>query len=189
MYQGNNPSALRSREEIVNSFMTLLQHSSIDRITIKQIMDTAGLSRQTFYQIFSSKEEILEYYLDSVFGKFTAHYRINTVHNLCDAARLFFGFFEEYKNSLGVIIRSGNNNVLQSKCREYLQREKFVHYALRETRTEQEQEYAAAFVICGMVAMLEQWIREGAESRLSAQDLALLVCRITGSSKKGDKEN
>mgnify|MGYP000072671706 CR=1 FL=1 len=52
MYQGNNPSALRSREEIVNAFMTLLQHSSIDRITIKQIMDTAGLSRQTFYQIF-----------------------------------------------------------------------------------------------------------------------------------------
>ena len=86
MYQGNNPSALRSREEIVNAFMTLLQHSSIDRITIKQIMDTAGLSRQTFYQIFSSKEEILEYYLDSVFGKFTAHYRINTVHNLCDSA-------------------------------------------------------------------------------------------------------
>lgn len=98
-------------------------------------------------------------------------------------------FFEEYKNSLGLIIRSGNNSVLQSKCREYLQREKFVHYALRETRTEQEQEYAAAFVICGMVAMLEQWIREGAGSRLSAQDLALLVCRITGSSKKGDKEN
>ena len=108
MYQGNNPSALRSREEIVNAFMTLLQHSSIDRITIKQIMDTAGLSRQTFYQIFSSKEEILEYYLDTVFGKFTAHCRINTVHNLCDAARLFFGFFEEYKDSLGLIIRSGN---------------------------------------------------------------------------------
>ena len=67
MYQGNNPSALRSREEIVNAFMTLRGILPLTGSPLNKDHGSAGLSRQTFYQIFSSKEEILEYYLDSVF--------------------------------------------------------------------------------------------------------------------------
>ena len=67
MYQGTNPSAIRSREEIIRAFFSLLQNNSLEEISIKQIMGATDLSRQTFYQIFNSKDEILEYYLDTVF--------------------------------------------------------------------------------------------------------------------------
>lgn len=45
MYQGSNPSAIRSRNEIVNAFLTLLATHDLDDISIKQIMDATDLSR------------------------------------------------------------------------------------------------------------------------------------------------
>ncbi|MFC2662641.1 MAG: hypothetical protein ACFNYI_05760, partial [Eubacterium sp.] len=47
-------------------------------------------------------------------------------------------------------------------------------------RTPQEQSYATTFAISGIVAVLEQWIREPDDST-TAEDHADLVCRITGS--------
>ncbi len=69
------------------------------------------------------------------------------------------------------------SNTIPRKSREYL--EHYVHYTLSCVRTPQEQSYATTFAISGMVAMLEQWIREQ-DSGMTAQELARLVCRITG---------
>ncbi|MDO5423674.1 MAG: TetR/AcrR family transcriptional regulator [Eubacteriales bacterium] len=99
MYTGTNPSALRSRKEIVQAFLSLLSDYSFEEITIKQIMDATGLSRQTFYQIFSDKEEILEYYLDTIFEEFITHTEQHEVRNLCDAAKLFLYFFKNISKS------------------------------------------------------------------------------------------
>ena len=67
MYTGTNPAALRSRDEIVQAFLTLLENTSLENMAVKQLMEATDLSRQTFYQIFNSKEEILEYYFDTIF--------------------------------------------------------------------------------------------------------------------------
>ena len=61
MYTGSNPAALRSREYIVQTFLKLSEKTPISELSIKQLMDESGLSRQTFYQIFEPKEEVLEY--------------------------------------------------------------------------------------------------------------------------------
>ena len=70
MYTGTNPAALRSRDEIVQAFLTLLENTSLENMAVKQLMEATDLSRQTFYQIFNSKEEILEYYFDTIFSHF-----------------------------------------------------------------------------------------------------------------------
>ncbi|TCL63334.1 TetR family transcriptional regulator [Hydrogenispora ethanolica] len=181
MYIGNNPSALRSREEIVQAFLRLLEHTSLEKISIKQIMDATDLSRQTFYQIFDSKEEILEYYLDDVFGRFITGAKQYTITNLCDAAKLFFSFFDQYKATLQLFIQNGKSCVVQRKCREFLQKDRYIHYELQGVSNEQEKAFAATFVISGMVGMLEQWIREDQSPVMDADDLALLVCHITNS--------
>lgn len=84
---------------------------------------------------------------------------------------------------MALFIKSGMSCVVQRKCREYLQAENYVRYELSDIRTSQEKSYAATFAISGMVAMLEQWIREP-DSGMTAQELALLVCRITGADEK-----
>lgn len=178
MYQGNNPSALRSRQEITDAFLLLLQETPLEKLSIKQIMDATLLSRQTFYQIFDSKDEIIESYLDSIFSEFMAHAKTKEIMNLCAAAKVFFGFFAKYKKQLSLIVCNGKSCVVQRKCREYLCKGHYVHYNLNGVKTGLEQDYASTFVISGIVAMLEQWLRS--EANISADALADLVCRITG---------
>lgn len=97
MYTGNNPAALRSREYIVQTFLKLAETTSVSEMSIKQIMDGSGLSRQTFYQIFETKEEILEYCVDRLFGDFMESIENCAVSDLCNTAKVFFAFFDRQK--------------------------------------------------------------------------------------------
>lgn len=180
MYRGNNPAAIRSKNEILQGFFSLLEKKPLDEISVKQLMLETQLTRQTFYQIFASKEEILEYYLETVFEKFISHASTCEIHNLCDAAKVFFHFFGEYRDKLMLIIRNGKSCVIQRKCREFLQNSNFIRYELKCVDGELEQQLATTFIVSGIVAMLEQWIREEEMRKLEKDALARLVCRITG---------
>lgn len=122
----------------------------------------------------------IEYYLETVFEKFISHASTCEIHNLCDAAKVFFHFFGEYRDKLMLIIRNGKSCVIQRKCREFLQNRSFIRYELKCVDGELEQQLATTFIVCGIVAMLEQWIREEEMQKLEKDALARLVCRITG---------
>ncbi len=185
MYTGNNPAALRSREEIVEAFLSLLQTIPFEEISIKQIMLETRLTRQTFYQIFNDKEEILEYYLDTIFKKFIRDAKSHEIHNLCDAARVFFCYFSEYKDIFALIIQNGKSCVIQRRCREFLLKSQYIYYDMDCLQTEDERQLATTFVISGIVAMLEQWVRDEKLQVFTYAEMAKLVCRITGGQEKG----
>lgn len=63
MYQGNNPTALQSQHWIADSLLMLMQEKPYAQITIQNICKRADLSRQTFYNMFDSKEEVLRFCL------------------------------------------------------------------------------------------------------------------------------
>lgn len=63
MYQGNNPTALQSQRWIAESLIALMQEKPYAQITIQNICKRADLSRQTFYNTFSSREEVLRFCL------------------------------------------------------------------------------------------------------------------------------
>ena len=71
MYSGNNPSALRSMEWLRQALLQLLDEKKYSQLTIKEICRRADLSRQTFYQIFDSKDEIMQYHFSILFQEFT----------------------------------------------------------------------------------------------------------------------
>lgn len=61
MYQGRNPIAKRSQNWLAEAFLQLLKIKPYAQINIKDICIRANLSRQTFYQLFSGKEEVARY--------------------------------------------------------------------------------------------------------------------------------
>ncbi|MBS0937583.1 TetR/AcrR family transcriptional regulator [Lactiplantibacillus plantarum] len=67
MYSGDNPSALRSREQIVNAMLVLLNKIPYNQINISTLAKQAKISRQTFYKIFDSQEQVLQFKLDSIY--------------------------------------------------------------------------------------------------------------------------
>lgn len=63
MYHGTNPTALQSQQWLAESLTALMQEKPYSQITIQNICRQADLSRQTFYNFFDSKEEVLRFCL------------------------------------------------------------------------------------------------------------------------------
>ncbi len=70
MYQGSNKTALCSQKNIAGSFIELLREKEYSKISISEICQKAGVSRQTFYTLFESKENIVSFVL-------TKHHEFN----------------------------------------------------------------------------------------------------------------
>lgn len=63
MYQGTNKTALSSQNQIAAAFLRLLENCPYSSISISAICKEANVSRQTFYTLFESKENIVTYML------------------------------------------------------------------------------------------------------------------------------
>ncbi len=70
MYTGTNKTALASQKQIADSFVTLLKETPYNSISVSLICKVANVSRQTFYSLFESKENIILYELSE---KYTYH--------------------------------------------------------------------------------------------------------------------
>ena len=72
MKKSQNPSAVRSRQEISNALLKLMQKYPYAEISVKQIIMETSLARKTFYLNFCSKDDVQESILDELIGEYTA---------------------------------------------------------------------------------------------------------------------
>ncbi len=63
MYRGCNKTALSSQNTIAEGFYRLLREKEYSKISVSEICKNSGVSRQTFYSLFSSKENIVAFLL------------------------------------------------------------------------------------------------------------------------------
>ena len=68
MYRGNNKVAMASQQRIRKALLALLEREDFDSISTSALCREAAVSRQTFYNLYSSKEDVvvdlLGYYRD-----------------------------------------------------------------------------------------------------------------------------
>lgn len=63
MYQGSNKSALLSQKLISDAMLRLLEEKSFNDISVSDLCREAQVSRQTFYSMFGTKENVVLYEL------------------------------------------------------------------------------------------------------------------------------
>ena len=63
MYCGNNKTALQSQKQTADAMMELLNEKSFSQITISELCREAGISRQTFYSLFTNRENVMMFAL------------------------------------------------------------------------------------------------------------------------------
>ena len=93
MYSGKNPSALRSQQWLADSLVDLMKVKEFQYISVKEICQKADLTRQTFYQIFSSKEDVIRYVLAKDCADFKDTLSQNGQVSMEDLVSGFFCFF------------------------------------------------------------------------------------------------
>ena len=170
MYNGTNPSALRSREWLCSAMLRLLESHKYDEITVKDICREADLSRQTFYQIFESKEEIIEYHFNELFSAFRVSCEGFESITLSELTRQFFSFFKQHAEFIQVLTQNHMSYVLEREFERYLPE---IDLFRRINETENFPDYTVCYIAGALSQILMHWYEKGMD--LSADQIASIT--------------
>ena len=65
MYCGTNKTALASQRQLADAMMRLIAQKPYAQISVSELCKAAGISRQTFYTLFTSRENVMVFTLQS----------------------------------------------------------------------------------------------------------------------------
>lgn len=173
MYKGTNPSALRSQRLLAAALVELMSDYEYSKISISMLCARAGVSRQTFYKVFESKENIVCAVARSKSLDLELRLSEKETITLEELARHTFSFFSQ---NMALIRRLTDNNlqyVLQDQAQLALAD------LLKYYRCNDDVPLDAsnrAFIAGGLCAMLTAWAAEenDASPELHAQHFAKL---------------
>lgn len=147
MYNGNNPTALQSQKMIIDALLKLMEKKEFSKINIKELCETAMISRQTFYSLFNSKEEVIGLHLDTLFDIYIEEFIRNkqnfTVKDLCDNT---ISYLIRQKKLIQTMVKSNLDYVVKSKIESYL--------LLLWTSKRENQDYAIAFLTGALMSVI-----------------------------------
>ena len=112
MYRGSNPTALQSQQWLTESLIAWMKEKPFSQITVQEIARRADLSRQTFYNFFSSKEEVLRLYLQRQCEARFAGFREAPCVSVEDMAGVFADVLQQNEELLDAMLANGLENIV-----------------------------------------------------------------------------
>lgn len=103
-----------TKQNVVNSLLTLLEEKPMDDITISELTQLAGISRMTFYRNYSCKEDILSEHFKDVLAQYKKD--MGEKHgqgNYYDKKNIVhcFEYFYEQRTFLESVMKRGFNYI------------------------------------------------------------------------------
>lgn len=168
-----NPISLQSKEWIMSSLLRLLSKKQFNEITITEISSEAQLARRTFYRNFSSKEEVLDLYIEKLIIEYIDLLKKEEILDVYNMAKVFFTFGKSHMDFVSLMDK---NNLLYLILQKYMEKLPMIHKmfkADKEYGNDEMLEYVLSFSAGGFWNMLIKWIRDGAKK--SPYEMASLV--------------
>lgn len=139
------------RDSITDALLELLSKKTLDRISITEITNKAGVGRVSFYRNFGSKEDIIEKYLEKVTDEFIQNSGIDFKNNDVQTyITILFKHLEKYKDLTSSLY---NSNCL------YLVEKQFKR--IFEIRNYDYNEYKRQFYVGGIYSIYYYWLVNG----------------------------
>jgi AcrR family transcriptional regulator len=137
-----------AKESIINAFLKLLYEKSFEAMSVKEIVQKAGVSRSTFYLHFADKFELIDDVRRMLNGRFLSFYEMEnqqwgqpiTLH-LCDHIFKYRSFYQ---------VEFADANAIQKLSN------KLAAHLLRAFR---DNDYAI-FASYGTIGYLSLWIKD-----------------------------
>ncbi|HJE97994.1 MAG TPA: TetR/AcrR family transcriptional regulator [Ligilactobacillus acidipiscis] len=167
MYSGHNPSALRSRDQIVKAMLSLLEKTPYDKISISKLAQQAGVSRQTFYQIFESQEQVLQYKLDSIYEGYQEQLKQRKEYTMHVQVGLYFKIYAENMSFFNALLDNGQVNILLQSSLRYMKILQQNHQLPNKKYTA----YSYPFVAGGLLQVLIAWHQQKPKDQVSIEKL------------------
>ncbi|MBD5547029.1 MAG: TetR/AcrR family transcriptional regulator [Lachnospiraceae bacterium] len=169
-----NPSALRSKKVITESLLLLMKKYPYTEITVKQILLETDISRKTFYRNFSSKDDVLDAYIEAILQNYVETLAENENYSFIKMLDTIFDLCEEYKEFLLILRDYGLLYLLLVKLNSIILTE---HYKIAKCHSASQRnlinqslsEYIVSFNIGGVWNVIVRWLENGMKD--SADDI------------------
>lgn len=173
MYIGNNPTALHSREWLVDALLSLMEEQNYSKITVKDICNKADLSRQTFYNFFECKDDIIRFCIHQCYTEMMAVLAEKTPFRLVDITRQLTETLYRNQRLMRLIVHHGLDYLLELELVSVIQ--VFAEQMSPSPAGELDR-YATAFLSGAIAHMILYWFKD--EKPASQEQLSELLYSI-----------
>lgn len=125
MNPSQNPSAIRSKNEITDTLLKLMNIIPYNEITVKQILLESHVARKTFYRNFLSKDDVLDSYIDTVMLQYIQSLQQLDNCQLSNILDIIFAFCMQHQDFLFLLRDNGLMHLLLGKWNTFIP---MVHY-------------------------------------------------------------
>ena len=155
MYTGKNRTALASQRQIADTMTALMREMPYADISVAELCRRANVSRQTFYSLFRSKENVVSYLLHEALGPRPTREQLPGESPLQYMCRLFSLYVSEHREILGLLMKNGLARLIMDKIYKAFQQDgPFVI-----TLPEKNRDYYALFLAGGLARLEEEFLR------------------------------
>lgn len=161
MYCGSNKIALASKKQISDALFRLLEEKSFENISISQLCREAKISRQTFYSLYASKENIIIELLQAsgyVAGDENADQK-NDEFNFKQFCIRFSTYLIENQNMLKILEK---NNLVYLLYDSYYEAIVGCDYFMSDL-SRKDKQYIASFIASGYMGITKIFVQSGCQ--------------------------
>lgn len=113
MYNGNNPTAIKSQQWLTETLIELMEEKNYADISIMDICKKADLSRQTFYNYFESKDDLFRYLLRSTYAEKISS--LTEIPSSKEAISAFVSVVRENPRMVNAIVKNNMGNLVSDE--------------------------------------------------------------------------
>jgi len=154
----------KSKELISTTLLDLMGKYPFNEITISEICGNTSIVRKTFYNNFSSKEDVIAYIVEKLVVEYFEMVKEENSHTTKEMSYLYFRFGKKHKGIMSLLIENNLFYIFRNQFNELLPTlNPRVPGNLLTNLSEDDLKYVFAFNSAGVTHMLEIWIKTGFE--------------------------
>ncbi|RVU54981.1 TetR/AcrR family transcriptional regulator [Anaerosphaera multitolerans] len=173
MYEGNNPTAVKSQKNFAYSLFKLMEEKPLNKITVKNICEESNLSRQTFYQLFTTKEDVIRYYIRESLRKVQIDIDESFEKNIKGMIKVYLRFLIDNEDIFKLLM---DNKVAYLFIEEFAIRIKEIGNKINGDNFGEYSEYIVAFVTGGIFSTIFYWLKSNKE--IGEEKLIELIAKM-----------
>ena len=140
------------KETISDALLQLMENAPIEKITIQEITDLAGVGRMTYFRHFSSKTDVLSFKLQMLWKTWGGAHPCTYPIGCYEHALWFFSFWYSIRRLLSLLYRQKQYDALLQV---------FLSYAALVEDGPRREQYQEMFFAYGLLGIVMEWTATG----------------------------
>lgn len=146
----NTKSTLFLKECMADALLLMMTRKDFSKITVKEITDTAGVNRSTWFRNFPDKHEALIFKLVLLWSRWAEKHGLGGQQYHIEHAPFFFRFVYENQDIFRLIYQTQVQSTVYDA---------FYRIMMAQADTDVYQRYNSRFYSFGLFGLLNEWVQ------------------------------